>query len=136
MKISIKNRNIIALSTFFISDHMIWYYCGFFAHISPFYIIISEIIRIIALYGIVCCLFDKPHTDTIVLIIIIYCFLMLPFTFFAGRSYYYVDGSLLDNVLYIKKKKEIPIDYSVISALYYMYFISAMYYFVWKYSKK
>ena len=48
MKTSIKNRNIIALFAFFIFDHVIWYYCGFFEHISLFYVIASELIRIIA----------------------------------------------------------------------------------------
>lgn len=136
MKNSIKNRNIIALFAFFIFDHVIWYYCGFFEHISLFYVIASELIRIIALYGIIACWLEKNCTNTITFIIITYCFLMLPFTFFAGRAYYYADGSLLDNVLYIRKEKEIPIDCPIISALCYMYFMSAMYYFAWKYTGK
>lgn len=134
--LSLEKRNMLTLLIFFIFDHLLWYFCGFFKHVSLFYIIMSEVVRLIAMYGIINSFFSKKHVHMTVFIIVIYCFLMIPFSFYAGRSHYYADGSLLDNPLQIRKEKEIPVDYPIIAIFSYMYFMTSMYYFAWKHLDK
>lgn len=136
MILSAETRNITALILFVIFDHLIWYYCGIFEHVSIFYVVASEAVRIIALYGIVSVFYTKKHIHIVVLIIVVYCFLMLPFISFAGRSHYYADNSLIDNVLYIRKDTAIAIDSPFIAFFWYIYFMMSMYYFAWRHLDK
>lgn len=136
MKMSIENRNRITLLVFFIFDHLVWYLCGFFDNVSLLYIVMSEAIRFVAIYGIINSFFSGQRVHMAVSIIVVYCFLMIPFSFYAGRSHYYADGSVLDNPLLIRKEKEIPVDSPMVAIGFYMYFMASMYYFAWRHLDK
>lgn len=131
MTLTPRNRNVIALTIFLVCDHFIWYYCGIFEHVSTFYSMTSEVIRVSSIFGIASLYLNKKYACEVVFLIVIYCFLMLPFLIISGRLHY-VDGSIIDNILYIRKHDEKAIDSPFIAFFWYIYFMAGMYYFAWK----
>ncbi len=110
MPISPENRCRIVLLLFFIVDHLVWAAAGNFERVALFYVVISECVRLFALFAFIASFYCSKILSTSVAVIMAYSLIMLSLGYYGSHVVVYRFGRPMPNIMGFKREENIPLE--------------------------